>query len=552
MMLMQLEAPTDSEGQANQGVSANFEDSEDRSARMPVSSLRLTLAQQQQADRIWQSDEDYDLLFALSFARAELLYLCGHHQSAFAHFQLLMTRTKKQKQLVDIYRQLIRLKTIAGDYLSALQLAIKGLSLLGVHVQGLSIGSSKKVTVDDEYVRQMFGELQTMLKEFERKNVEEQRHRASAEQTDASPVHAHKMSQSVGECSSDDSRDPDESTSYDESDDDDEHLFASAAGASTTTGGVARLTIRSLLHHLPLCSDERQVLVGELLLESVFPAHMLNALVLQHVALSSVIHSMKHGLSGNEGFSFAMVGASLLATRIDDTQFVAADAQEWGKLGLRFCLKYNNQMGYCRTLMANALFINSWTGHLEQSILELQQAIYIGSLVGDQLFVAQSSLARVMLQQYTSSLPEWEQMLQQAEMDNSQLLQDYAVAKYTQGMKLILPSLMSAGQSTDKPAYGVHISPAESRFIEELQLESGGESSLHLTLYSITKVTAKRSEMGEMEDRRERERDCPFEGRVVILKLHDMVTWADIPSCFYCCLSLRLRRSCASTIRSLP
>ncbi len=69
---------------------------------------------------------------------------------------------------------------------------------------------------------------------------------------------------------------------------------------------VARLTIRSLLHHLPLCADAKQVLVGDLYLESVFPAYMLNALVLQHVALSSVIHSIKHGLSGNEGFSFAM------------------------------------------------------------------------------------------------------------------------------------------------------------------------------------------------------------------------------------------------------
>jgi GAF domain-containing protein len=162
------------------------------------------------------------------------------------------------------------------------------------------------------------------------------------------------------------------------------------------------------------------------------------------------------------------------------------------------CLKFNSQSDYCRTLMANALFINSFTGHLERSILELYQAIYIGSLVGDQQFVAQSSLAVVMLQQYTSSLPEWQAMLTTAQVDNQRLLQDYAVNKYTQGMQLILPTLMKpqhrqmsnavSGLQEDTESTHVLVSKAERQFIDELLLEAGGESSLHLTLYAITKA----------------------------------------------------------------
>ena len=88
-------------------------------------------------DQAWSIVEDYDLLFALCFARGELEYLCGHHQRSFLHFQFCLQRTQQLTQQVAIYRQLIRLKTIAGEYQFALILAVKGLMLLGVEVQGL-------------------------------------------------------------------------------------------------------------------------------------------------------------------------------------------------------------------------------------------------------------------------------------------------------------------------------------------------------------------------------------------------------------------------------
>jgi hypothetical protein len=118
---------------------------------------------------------------------------------------------------------------------------------------------------------------------------------------------------------------------------------------------------------------------------------------------------------------------------------------------------------------------------LSLSSLFLASAIYIGSLVGDQQSVAQSSLAVVMLQQYTSSLGEWEEMLHQAQFDNSKLLQDYAVSKYTQGMKLTLPTPMKSQSTSSGQEASVALSASERKFIQELQLESGGESSLHFT-----------------------------------------------------------------------
>jgi hypothetical protein len=543
MQLMQVEsAGADAHDAANSEV-GQPRDKEEVTSSMSADSdaagtapLQRTLAEQLQGtaqmNSVWAVAGDYDLLFALSFARGELEYLCGHHQSSFHHFQQLLRRTPQLAQQIAIYRQLIRLKTIAGEYQAALRLSVQGLQLLGVEVVGLSIAADKKVAVDVAVVKDMFGVLQGLIDKYATMNETEERVAAQA----ARQAHALKLAArqqqaltaaqtgaASGVAAVDASgtaltplEDSDEAQSTSEDSDDEErdhtqHGRSSRArgvdSASSSDGehaeeSVARSTIRSLLHHLPLCADARQIMVGDLYLESVFPAYMFNATVLQHVALSSVIHTIKHGLSGNEGFSFAMVGASLLATRIDDTRFVAADAQEWGQLGLGLCLKFNNQTDYCRTLMANALFINCFTGHLERSILELYQAIYIGSLVGDQQFVAQSSLAVVMLQQYTSSLGEWEEMLTQAQLDNQRLLQDYAVNKYTQGMKLILPTLMrphSGGQTStganagspgsaaaaaaaalferDELSPSVHVSRAERKFIDERQSAAHGEQS---------------------------------------------------------------------------
>jgi hypothetical protein len=218
-------------------------------------------------------------------------------------------------------------------------------------------------------VRDKFNQLQNLCKGYQDVNTEEERVDASEIARSSSSAKA-KRAVKVAPA---DSRLGLDAVSSDLAADSEDAVGGLGGQAPGEMESVARLTIRSLLHHLPLCTDARQILVGELFLESVFPAYMLNGFVLQHVALSSVIHSMQHGLSGNEGFSFAMVGASLLANPIDDSRFVAADAQEWGKLGLELCLRYNNQQQYCRTLMANALFINSFTGHLERSILELYQ-----------------------------------------------------------------------------------------------------------------------------------------------------------------------------------
>jgi hypothetical protein len=101
-------------------------------------------------------------------------------------------------------------------------------------------------------------------------------------------------------------------------------------------------------------------------------------------------------------------------------------------------------------------------------------------------------------------------MLTRAQAENQKLLQDYAVTRYTQGMRLILPTLTTpgvnipqvdpaanarpmgfVGTTVPRSAAEYHnaiVSPREQDFIAELLNEAGGESSQQLTLYAITKA----------------------------------------------------------------
>ena len=123
-------------------------------------------------------------------------------------------------------------------------------------------------------------------------------------------------------------------------------------------------------------------------------------------------------------------------------------------------------------------------------------------MCGDLQFTTQSSLAIVLLQQYTSPLSRWRQMVLQTEADNRRSLQDRSVARYCQGMMLLIDSVQGEGggdQAVDRqrrsrgrnalpPSDPSTYSPAERRFVDVCQSELDGASSVHLSLFAITKA----------------------------------------------------------------
>jgi len=406
-------------------------------ARADIAGKGHTVEEQ---NAVWAVRSDYLLLYELSFLRGELEYLCGHHRRSFLHFQLCLQHTTHVRQQIACFKQLIRLKTIGGEYQLALILGVRALSLLRFELHGLSLDGKQW-------------------------------------SCDASVVH---------------------------------HLFEQIM--ATVRGLGCENDIARLLTVLPLCNDARMTMVSDVLVELIFPAHFSSQLLLQFFAFTTVAHSLRYGLSRQEAFAFCMFGASLLARSVQSDHFWAKSAQQWGALGLNLCLRFNHQPGYARSLLANALYINSFTGHLERSLRELRQAIYIGSLTGDLQFVTQSSLAIVLLQQYTAPLTSWKTMVQQTEGENKRSLQDRSVARYCQGMLLLIDSLQGERGEQNNAAAGGDLgaaaiasqrrrqratvprcdpdaySPAERQFVSSCQEESSGAGSVHLSLFCITKA----------------------------------------------------------------
>ena len=443
---------------------------------------------------------DYPLLYFLTFSRGELEYLCGHHFRSFSWFSSCLSRSTQLVQQTAIFRQLIRLKTISGDYLHALTLATQALKLLGTEIVGWKI-ENKQLLVDPASVVQLFDQLQHSMKKYviseteraaRRQRIKEKKDAvedpdkgqykksfSSAAATSSAPVSASSASSSSSDVFSSYSTGSGGTGT-------DSDVNSSEKKAKRKADLMARRVIISLHRHLTPCTDVRQTLISQILNESVLAAYLFQPLASQSVSLFAVVQAVQYGLCGTDGFSFTMFGASLLAVPISHPQYVPSHAVEYGQLGLGFCWKANNQADQCRSLFANALFINSFTGHLERSLIQLDQSISIGKVVGDLQFVNHSILAAVILQQYTKSLTRWEEMLRHTLHDNSRLLNDNAIDKYCRAMLLITPSYQYGLGSVED----CRVSEEETKWIEKVKAEAivQGVISLPLSLYAVAKA----------------------------------------------------------------
>jgi hypothetical protein len=260
------------QGTELQRFNASMTTSASVDSRAQIAAKGMTV---EEADASWSVVADYALLYNMSFLRGELEYFCGHHQRAFTNFQLCLQHTTQLRQQIACFKQLIRLKTISGEYLLALILGVRALSLLHFELQGLRL-DGKAWTCDQRRVEDMFNEIIATVRE---KGCE---------------------------------------------------------------GDVARLFTT-----LPICTEPRLLMIGEILVELIYAAHLSSQTLLQLVVFSSVSHTLRHGVCKLEGFAFCMFGASLLARSVASEKFLARDASMWGACGLNLCLQFNNQTDYC-------------------------------------------------------------------------------------------------------------------------------------------------------------------------------------------------------------
>jgi hypothetical protein len=428
----------------------------------------------------WLLVNDHPLLFSACFYRGDLEFLCGHHNRSLQWYSLCLSRTRVLSQQVSLFGSMIRLKTTAGDYADAVILASQCLGLLGLDFGALKI-NKRQISITKADVSAQFSRLKQLLLKYQEQMLARDQANARATATtqvnneEVSAGEASEMSQSSGDDSADDEIDGNIQNAPNHERNSCEHQ-------------LMKRTIASLQDRLLPCTDERHLMAGFLFNKPIFAAYCYHPQVVQYLSLLAVCHCLQFGLCGFDGFSFSMLGASFLATPVDHPSFVAGHCVEWADLALAICVKSQNQVDYCRSLYSNAVFVHSFRGYLERAVIELRQAMHIGSLVGDVLFTTQSSLAIVLLTQYTMPLARWEALLRQTQFENNKLLHDFTVAKYCSGIQLILPLLTR--ESTTSGSYEeCKWSPSELTWMDEVKQESGrGGESLPLSLFAIFKA----------------------------------------------------------------
>ncbi len=140
---------------------------------------------------------------------------------------------------------------------------------------------------------------------------------------------------------------------------------------------LAGLDVASLIDAPPL-TDERELLVQQLLMNMAAPAYFYSAEHFILVVLKAANHTLRFGNSPLSSFAYAWLGTVLGAVWGDYTS-----ANAFGELALALNEKLPYPKIQCKIRLLYGLFIKHWRHPVKESILELRVALAIGTETGD-------------------------------------------------------------------------------------------------------------------------------------------------------------------------
>ncbi|BAZ39680.1 multi-sensor signal transduction multi-kinase [Calothrix sp. NIES-4101] len=137
---------------------------------------------------------------------------------------------------------------------------------------------------------------------------------------------------------------------------------------------------------LPLATDEQAIAVMRVLVKLAAPAFLASPPLYPLLPYCGVELSARVGISGASTYLFACYGL-LHCAILNDYRA----GYEFGQLALALCNKLADQEFQARAFLMNGLFITHWTGHLRDSLPQLQSGYTTGLDTGDSAYTSYSA-----------------------------------------------------------------------------------------------------------------------------------------------------------------
>ncbi|MEA5574477.1 AAA family ATPase [Calothrix sp. UHCC 0171] len=176
---------------------------------------------------------------------------------------------------------------------------------------------------------------------------------------------------------------------------------------------------------LPLATDEQAIAVMRVLVKLAAPAFLAAPPLYPLLPYCGVELSARVGVSGASAYLFACYGL-LHCAMLDDYKA----GYEFGQLALALCNKLGDQEFQARAFFMNGLFITHWTGHLRDSLPQLQSGYTTGLDTGDSAYTGYSAYsyccyAYFLGQPLPNLLPEMERYQQALQKLNQGAILNY-------------------------------------------------------------------------------------------------------------------------------
>jgi predicted ATPase/signal transduction histidine kinase len=196
---------------------------------------------------------------------------------------------------------------------------------------------------------------------------------------------------------------------------------------------------------LPLATDEEAIATMRVLVKLAVPAYLVAPHLYPLIPYYGVELSARAGISAASTYLFACYGLLHCAILNDYEK-----GNEFGQLALALCNKLEDQEFRARVFLMNGLFITHWTGHLRESLPQLQSGYTTGLETGDSAYTGFSAYTFCFSAYFLGQpLPELITEMERYQQAIQQLHQE-AILNYHKIYHQIVLNLLGQSDSTCK------------------------------------------------------------------------------------------------------
>ena len=236
----------------------------------------------------------------------------------------------------------------------------------------------------------------------------------------------------------------------------------------------------SCIVDLAVTTDPLHVAISQAICQILPGAFLYDTELWRSLSFLAVLHALRHGLTGSDGYSIVCGGVALCGMR---EAWLRRLPSEYGKAGVRVCDKFNWLQHKGRAYIVDAIFCHHWTEDPKDSYHRCEQGRKAAIQLGDLLFGMYGILCNLTLAQHFKPLTELESDIRDGIATNRGSLREAMTSDYLSLLKLATAVLTTSQPPPIDPA---PISAEE----EEVIQRAADVSHLSASLYFITRARA--------------------------------------------------------------